>query len=63
MSKNEIRRIYEDLGIADDAERRRYLELARMDEEDARASPSPRPDSRQWLRWDNTCGPADDEEY
>ena len=64
MSKDEIRRLYEDLGIGDEAERRRYAELARMGRGSAQApfSPEPKPDARKWLRWDNTCGPTYDEE-
>ena len=62
MSKDEIQRLYNELGIGDETARRRYAELSRMDEEDARESRSARSDPRQWLRWDNTCGPAYDEE-
>ena len=63
MSKKDIQRVFDDLGIGNEAERRRYLELARMDEEDSLVGAPPSPDPRQWLRWDNTCGPAADEEY
>ena len=61
MSKNEIQRLYNDLGIGDESERRRYEKLARMGQEGVQA-PAPRLDSRQWLRWDNTCGPSEDED-
>ena len=59
MSKDAIQRLYNDLGIGDEAARRRYAELARMDREGAQEFP---PSPRDWPQWDRAFAPFRDEE-